>query len=172
MLVVSGHAKGAATAMRQVGEMKISVPMLAMTHCDSAQIEQKFPKAAEGTLCASQWEAAMSYKDALFGSAADYARDFKAKYGYAPPYQAAESTASVLVFAKAFERAGSFETDKVRDALAQTNLQTFYGPIKFDGTGKNAGKPMVVLQVQGGKYVPVAPTAYASGKLNYPKPSM
>lgn len=172
LLVVSGHAKGAATAMRQVGEMKIHVPMLAMTHCDSAAIEQKFPKEAEGTLCASQWEAAMSYKDTLFGSASDFAKDFKAKYGYEPPYQAAESAASVLVFAKAFERAGAFEPEKVRDALAQTDMQTFYGPIKFDETGKNAGKPMVVLQVQKGKYVPVAPTAYASGKLDYPKPGM
>jgi len=172
LLVVSGHAKGAATAMRQVGEMKINVPMLAMTHCDSAAIEQKFPKEAEGTLCASQWEAAMNYKDSLFGSAADFARDFKAKYGYEPPYQAAESAASVQVFAAAFERANAFDVEKVRDALAATDMQSFYGPIKFDETGKNAGKPMVVLQVQKGKYVPVAPTAYASGKVQYPKPSM
>jgi branched-chain amino acid transport system substrate-binding protein len=172
LLVVSGHAKGAATAMRQLGEMKIGVPMLAMTHCDSAAIEKKFPKEAEGTLCASQWDAAMTYKDPLFGSAADYARDFKAKYGYEPPYQAAESSASVLVFAKAFERAGAFDPEKVRDAIAASDLQTFYGPIKFDGTGKNAGKPMVVLQVQKGDYVAVAPTAFAAGKLVYPKPGM
>jgi len=172
LLIVSGHAKGAATAMRQLGEMKINVPMLAMTHCDSAAIEQKFPKEAEGTLCASQWEAAMSYKDNLFGSASDYARDFKAKYGYEPPYQAAESTASVMVFADAFQRGGSFEPEKVRDALAVTDMPTFYGPIKFDETGKNVAKPMVLLQVQKAKYVPVAPTAYASGLFEYPKPGM
>ena len=172
LLIVSGHAKGAATAMRQLGEMKISVPMLAMTHCDSAAIEQKFPKEAEGTLCASQWEAAMSYKDNLFGSASDYARDFKAKYGYEPPYQAAESTASVMVFADAFQRGGSFDPEKVRDALAVTDMPTFYGPIKFDETGKNVAKPMVLLQVQKAKYVPVAPTAYASGLFEYPKPGM
>jgi branched-chain amino acid transport system substrate-binding protein len=172
LLVVSGHAKGAATAMRQIGEMKISVPMLALTHCDSAAIEQKFPKEAEGTLCASQWDSAMAYKDATFGTAADYARDFKAKFGYEPPYQAAESTACVLVFADAFQRAGAFDTDKVRDAIAATDLQTMYGPIKFDETGKNVAKPMVLLQIQNAKYVPVAPTNFASGKLQYPKPGM
>jgi branched-chain amino acid transport system substrate-binding protein len=171
LLVVSGHAKGAATAMRQLGEMKIAVPMVALTHCDSAAIVQKFPDAAEGTLCASQWEAAMSYSDTLFGSAGDYAKDFKARYGYEPPYQAAEATASVQVFADAFQRAGSFDTERLREALVRTDMQSFYGPIRFDETGKNVVKPMVLLQVQNGQYVPVAPTRYASGKLAFPKPS-
>ena len=172
LLIVSGHAKGAATAMRQIGQMKVSAPMIAMTHCDSAQIEKKFPKEAEAVLCASQWDSSMSYSDRWFGKAADYARDFKAKYGYEPPYQAAESSACVEVFVHAFETAGSLDKDKVRDALAKTNFETFYGPIKFDATGKNIAKPMVLLQVQKGKYVAVAPTKYATGKIEYPRPSM
>ena len=32
VLVVSGHTKGALTAIRQIAEMKVDVPMLAMTH--------------------------------------------------------------------------------------------------------------------------------------------
>ncbi len=172
LLIVSGHAKGAATAMRQIGQMKVSAPMIAMTHCDSAQIEKKFPKEAEAVLCASQWDSSMSYSDRWFGKAADYARDFKAKYGYEPPYQAAESSACVEVFVHAFETAGSLDKDKVRDALAKTNFETFYGPIKFDATGKNIAKPMVLLQVQKGNYVAVAPTKYATGKIEYPRPSM
>ena len=51
-------------------------------------------------------------------------------------------------------------------------METFYGPVKFDKTGKNVAKPMVLLQVQDGKYVAVAPTKYASGKIEYPKPAM
>ncbi len=172
LLIVSGHSKGAATAMRQLKQMNISVPMVAMTHCDAAQIEKKFPKEAEGTLCASQWDPAMSYQDRWMGTASQYAKDFNAKFGYDPPYQAAESSACVEVFAQAFEKAGSLDVEKVRDALAATDMETFYGPIHFDKTGKNAAKPMVLLQVQHGAYVPVAPTKYASGKLIYPKPSM
>ncbi len=172
LLVVSGHAKGAATAMRQLKEMHVQVPMVAMTHCDSAQIEKKFPKEAEAVLCASQWDASMNYKDHWMGSAADFAKDFKAKYGYEPPYQAAELAACVEVFANAFEKAGSLDVEKVRDALSDTDMETFYGPVKFDKTGKNVAKPMVLLQVQDGKYVAVAPTKYASGKMEYPKPAM
>ena len=170
VLVVSGHAKGAATAVRQVEDMRVNVPMLAMTHCDSAQIIQKFGDAAEYTLCASQWAPTLSYSDDLFGSAADFAALFEKTYGYAPPYQAAESAAAVEVFADAFERAGSLDTKKVRDALSATEMETFYGNIKFDDTGKNIAKPMVLYQVQNGEYVVVAPTRWASAKLIHPTP--
>lgn len=170
ILVVSGHAKGAALAVRQIQEMQIDVPMLAMTHCDSADIIGKFGDAAEYTLCASQWAPTLSYSDDLFGSAGDYAADFEAKYGYAPPYQAAESTASVQTFVDAFERAGSLDPDAVRDALAATEMETFYGNIKFDETGKNIAKPMVLFQVQDGEYVVVAPTQWAAAEIRHPRP--
>ncbi len=170
ILVVSGHAKGAALAVKQVAEQKVDVPMLALTHCDSADVIGKFGKDAEFTLCASQWDRSLSYRDDLFGSAEDYAQLFEKEYGYAPPYQAAESTASVQTFIDAFKRAGSFDPEAVRDALAATDMQTFYGNIKFDETGKNIAKPMVLYQVQDGEYKVVAPTKWASSKLIHPRP--
>ncbi len=171
ILVVSGHAKGAALAIRQIQEMQIDVPILAMTHCDSADVIGKFGDAAEYTLCASQWAPSLSYSDDDFGSASDYAKDFEAKYGYEPPYQAAESTASVQTFVDAIERAGSLDPKAVRDALAETDMQTFYGNIKFDETGKNIAKPMVLFQVQDGEYRVVAPLKWASSEILYPRPN-
>lgn len=171
LLVVSGHAKGAALAIRQVADMKVNVPMLALTHCDSADIIGKFGKAAEYALCASQWDRSLSYKDKYFGSAEDFAKLFEKTYGYAPPYQAAESAAAVLVFKDAFERANSFDKKKVRDAIAATEMQTFYGNVKFDATGKNIAKPMVLYQVQDGEYKVVSPPKWASSKLRWPTPT-
>lgn len=170
LLVVSGHAKGATLAIRQIADMKVNVPMLAMTHCDSADIIGKFGKAAEYTLCASQWDRSLSYKDKYFGSAEDFAQLFQKTYGYAPPYQAAESAAAILVYKDALERAGSFDTLKVRDAIAATNTQTFYGNIKFDSTGKNIAKPMILYQVQDGEFKVVAPAKWAKSKLRWPTP--
>lgn len=170
LLVVSGHAKGAVLAIRQVSDMKVNVPMLALTHCDSADIIGKFGKAAEYTLCASQWDRGLSYKDKYFGSAEDFAKLFEKTYDYAPPYQAAESAAAVLVYKHAFERAGKFDTKSVRDAIAATDMQTFYGNIKFDPSGKNIAKPMVLYQVQDGKLKVVAPAKWATTKLRWPTP--
>jgi branched-chain amino acid transport system substrate-binding protein len=152
-------------------EMLVDVPMLALTHCDSAQVAEQMGEAAEYALCASQWDASLAYEDELFGTAADYAVLFEETFDYAPPYQAAESSAGVQVFADALQRAGSLEPEAVRDALATTDLQTFYGPVKFDETGKNTGKPMVLYQIQDGQYKVVAPTEWASAKLVHPMPT-
>ncbi len=172
VLVVSGHSKGAALVTRQIADMKIDVPMLAITHCESAKVtdKKKFGNKADYTLCATQWAPTMSYRDDLFGSASDYAKTFEKEYGYVPPYQAAESSAAVEVYADALSRAGSLDPQKVRDALAATDMQTFYGFIKFDETGKNIAKPMALRQIQNGKYVVVAPSKWAEAPLIYPRP--
>jgi branched-chain amino acid transport system substrate-binding protein len=168
LLVVSGHSKGAALAIRQTKQMKVKVPLLAMTHCESAKITdaKKYGKgAAEGTLCATQWAETMTYKDPVFGSAGNYSKEFNAKYGYVPPYQAAESSAAVYVYARAIELANSFDGEKIRAALVSFNEETFYGKVKFAKEGNNIAKPMVLRQIQGNKYVPVAPLGSVSGKL-------
>jgi len=172
VLIVSGHSKGAATAIRQISEQKVYVPILAMTHCDAADIIGNFGASSEYTLCATQWAPSLAYKDDLFGSASDYAKLFEDTYGYAPPYQAAESSAAVQVFADALERAGSADPQPVRDALAATDMETFYGKIKFDETGKNIAKPMALYQVLDGEFKIVAPSDVAETKAVIPRPAM
>ena len=175
VLVVSGHTKGALTAIRQLSEMRVNVPMLAMTHCDAGKLSKQHGEKAEYALCAAQWHKSLTYEDNYFGNGMDYDRDYTAEYGSAPPYQSAESSAALLVWKAAFERANSFDTEKVRDALAKTDMQTFYGNIKFSNTGQNIAKPMVLFQVRcdGGKCANkvVAPTKWASAKLVHPVPT-
>ena len=175
VLVVSGHSKGALTAIRQISEMKVDVPMLAMTHCDASALARQHGKKSEYALCAAQWHKSLSYKDKYFGSASDFDRDFNTEYGYPPPYQAAESAAALLVWKDAFERANSLNKDKVRDALATTDMQTFYGNVKFSPQGQNIAKPMVLFQVRCGEGDTcenrvVAPTQWASDELVHPIP--
>ena len=148
VLVVSGHSKGALTAIRQIAEMQVDVPMLAMTHCDASKLAKQHGKKSEYALCAAQWHKELSYKDDFFGDGLKYDNDFNMEFGYTPPYQAAESSAALLVWKDAFERANSFDTEKVRDALAKTDMQTFYGNIKFGSGGQNTAKPMVLFQVR------------------------
>ena len=175
VLVVSGHTKGALTAIRQIAEMKVDVPMLAMTHCDAAKLSKQHGKNAQYALCASQWHKTLTYKDDFFTDGMTYDADFTKMFDYAPPYQAAESSAALLVFKDAFERANSFDQKKVRDALAATDMQTFYGNIKFAPGGQNVSKPMVLFQVMcdsAGKCENkvVAPLKWASAELIHPIP--
>ncbi|NQU56442.1 MAG: ABC transporter substrate-binding protein, partial [Rhodospirillales bacterium] len=147
------------------------VPMIAMTHCEAAKVIQKFGESTNGFLCPTQWAETLSYNGAAFGSAGDYDKLFKKTYeGYKNvPYQSAQATAAVLVWKDAFERANSFDTEKVRVALTKTNMSTFYGNIKFSKAGNNVAKPMVLRQIQNGKLNVVAPLKWASSKVNWPR---
>ena len=148
-LIISGHSKGAATAARQIDEMKVNVPMIAPTHCEAAKVQEKFPKTANGFLCPTQWVETLSKSDPMFGSAADWNAGFKADYpSYTSvPYQSAQASAAVYVFKEAFEAANSFDKDKLRDAISAVEMETFYGDIKFSAQGNNIAKPMFMRQI-------------------------
>ena len=150
-LIISGHSKGAATAARQIDEMKVNVPMIALTHCEAAKVQEKFPKTSNGFLCPTQWVETLSKSDPMFGSAADWNAGFKADYpSYTSvPYQSAQASAAVYVFKEAFEAANSFDKDKLRDAISAVEIETFYGDIKFSAQGNNIAKPMFMRQIDG-----------------------
>ena len=77
LLIVSGHSKGAATAVRQIDEQNIQVPMIAITHCEAADVVGKFGDAANDILCSTQWAETLTYSDSIFGTAAEYEQDFR-----------------------------------------------------------------------------------------------
>jgi len=173
LLIISGHTKGASTAVRQIGEKNIKVPMIAITHCEAADVTGNFGDTANDILCATQWSETLAYEDPLFGTAAEYEMGFKSAFpeykNKKVPYQTAQATAAVYVFKDAFERANSLDKEKIRDALSATDMKTFYGDIKFSAAGNNVAKPMVLRQIQNGEYNVVAPSAFASHKLNWPR---
>jgi len=173
VLIISGHSKGAATAVRQIGEQRIAAPMIALTHCEAADVIGKFGDTANGILCSTQWAETLSYRDPIFGSAAEYERGFKAAYpeyaNKSVPYQTAQASAAVYVLKDSFERANSLDKEALRDAIAATDLATFYGNIRFSKNGNNIAKPMVLRQIQNGKLNVVAPSEFASHKLIWPR---
>jgi len=116
----------------------------------------------------TQWESSMSWQGEHIGTPAQYAALFSARFGTAPTYIAAQSTAAGIVLMHAIEEGRSIDTDDVREALRATDLMTFYGPVRFDATGKNVAKPMGVIQIQNGQSVVVAPATVAVGAWIYP----
>ena len=174
ILVISGHTKGAVTAGRQINEQNIKVPLIAMTHCEAADVVGKYGAGANDFLCPTQWAETLTYSGPLFGTAQEYNAGITAAYpgaykGKKVPYQTAQASAAVYVFKDAFERANSLDKEKLRDAIAATDLKTFYGQIRFSEAGNNIAKPMVLRQIQNGKYVVVAPSAFASHQVNWPR---
>ena len=78
---------------------------------------------------------------------------FKQKYGYDMTGESVDAYVAMYVIADALERAGSTDPQKVRDALAATNLRTgpasivSYDGVQFDGTGQNKNAGIVIVQI-------------------------
>jgi branched-chain amino acid transport system substrate-binding protein len=124
---------------------------------------------AEGVLGSTQWTIKTKGQDKWFGTASDYAATFARQFnGRAVEYHGAEATAACLAFVLAVEKAGSTDPDKVRDALAGLDEQTFFGPIKFSANGENLTKSMGVIQIQSGKPVSVWPPEASEAPLKWP----
>jgi branched-chain amino acid transport system substrate-binding protein len=125
--------------------------------------------AAEGVLGSTQWTQKTAGSESFFGSATDYAKTFSAQFGgRQPTYHNAEATAACLALALAVQKAGSAEPDAVRDAMAGLDTPSFFGQIKFNPNGMNIYKKMGVIQIQGGKAVPVWPKDSAEASLKWP----
>ena len=77
------------------------------------------------------------------------------------------------VLKDALERAASSDRDKVRDAIAKTNLTDHIltqDAIRFDDTGEGINATPALLQVQSGKPVVVGPARFAETKPVFPVP--
>jgi branched-chain amino acid transport system substrate-binding protein len=121
---------------------------------------------AENTLEPTQWSPNSPWKDQFFGyTANDFAKMFETEFGYWPDYHPPQSAAALEVYQAALEKTGSLDPQKVRDAIAETNIMTFYGPIHFNAMGENIAKSMGVTQIQDGKPVVVYPPDAAEAKL-------
>lgn len=171
VFVGAGHFNSAVLFVRTAQELGFNPrAMLLTVGPDSPDFVKELGKDANYIMGPAQWDKTLAYEDEYFGTAADYAERYEKRWGEAPPYQSASSTAAALALHLAIEQAGSLEMDAVREALRNLDVTTFYGPINFDDTGKNVAKPMVTIQIQDGEVKVVAPKEVAKSTMLFPMP--
>lgn len=175
LLLAAGHLQDAILITRQARQLCLSPKAMGFSVGPSLPgFRSNLGSEADDIFGATQWTSDLKYQgDDQWGTPRAYARAFRAAYhGYDQvPYQAAESTAALVVFQHALQTAGSLQPAAVRQALSRLDLLTFYGRIKFDNRGINMYKPMAVVQLQpGGKTVTVFPFDVATKPALYPMP--
>ncbi len=121
-------------------------------------------KYAEYTFSVSQWLPSAKWA----GSQEFDAAFFKLTNAH-PAYHAMEAYAALVVAAAAVNNAKADKPEAIRDAIRAVDLQTPFGPIKFDAKGQNA-HPVLITQVQGGQYKVVWPADAAEVKAVLPTP--
>jgi len=102
-----------------------------------------------------------------FSGAQEMAQSYQTQYGKSAEATSGPAYAAVQILADALTRAGSLDRDKIRDAIAATDMSTVIGPVKFnpDGTGQVI---TVINQWQDGKQVLVWPPDQTTNKIAYP----
>jgi len=110
----------------------------------------EYPKlaggAAEGVLYATHWSPTYDTP-----ANAKFIEDFNAEYGHDPDLYATEAYTAGLVSVEAIRKAGSTDPQAVRDALAETSLDTPMGEITFDEKGDPTYGTFLVELLAGGK---------------------
>ena len=145
---------------------------------ESIFVKELGAKNTEGIMAPTQWMPNALYKDRDFGTAQDYFNTFVKKYGERPSYLPAGASAAGESLEAAVEKAGSVDTEKVRQALVSLKIDTIYGPIAYSGandpsglTGANVDRPMLTIQLDAeGNQIVVAPKAVAAAPVQKFKP--
>jgi branched-chain amino acid transport system substrate-binding protein len=158
-ILVAGHTEEAINFVQQEKELNVSPYILSLTVGPSeADFRKALGKDADYVYGVASWSTQMNFTGYIFKNTATFVKDFKKKFGYDPDYHNASAIADIAVYKDAIERAGSLDREKVRNAIAATNLSTIYGKVTFMDNGQINGTS-VVLQILNGEVVQVFPNA-------------
>jgi branched-chain amino acid transport system substrate-binding protein len=165
---------------RQLRELNVNPRMFAATvGTDYPRFHQILGRGAEFVYGPAQWEAELVTLRAggLIPIARQYpgAREFVESHRKEFPgadlsYHSAAGYGGCQVLMEAIRRAGSLDSEKVRDAILKMDLNTVFGAFKVDPDGFQIAHKMVIFQWQDGKKVIVWPEELAPGKPRFPTP--
>jgi branched-chain amino acid transport system substrate-binding protein len=170
-VLVAGHETEILNFIRQAKSLSVSPKMYSFTvGVPSADFRKALGKDANFAFGMTAWLPSATLKDQWFGDAEDFAKAYKAKYGYDPDYHAASGVADVEAYAQAIENAGTVDAQKVRDALAKLSFQSLYGTIAFGKNGQIT-LPQTVIQIQDEKVVAIYGKEGFIEQPKYPMPA-
>jgi branched-chain amino acid transport system substrate-binding protein len=167
--LLAGHTEESLNFTQQAKELNVSPKLISMTVGPSeADFRKSLGKDAEYIYGVASWSTQMNFIGYLFNDTKEFVKLFKEKFNYDPDYHNASGIADVAIFKDAIERAGTLDKEKVRAAIAATNLSTIYGRVQFSDNGQIKGTS-VVLQILGGEIYQVYPNGVKEPV--YPFPS-
>jgi branched-chain amino acid transport system substrate-binding protein len=95
---------------------------------------------------------------------------YEKRYGEKPNYHAGTAYGSLQVTEAAIKKAGSFDNQKIRDALASIEVHTILGRYKVDGKGMNEHEGLTFQILRGQRKI-VWPEKWAETKAELPMPA-
>ncbi|CAO3425985.1 ABC transporter substrate-binding protein [Azospirillum doebereinerae] len=138
---------GVVLQARQLG-IPASVRFIGGNGANSPKLGEIAGEAAEGLLVGSPWF--VDKKDAVNGK---FVADFRKKYSKDPDQFAAQAYDTMHIVAKAIDKAGAADSDKIRETLLKTDHTGVMGPFTFtEGRDPASTEGVVVLGMKAGKF--------------------
>ena len=148
VLVVPGYYQQVGQIAKQARELGMTQPIVGGDGFDSPQLIEVGGDAVEGAYFTTHFSA-----DDPSEKAQAFVSKYQSKYGVVPDAMAVLGYDAMHIVADAIERAGSMDSEALTDALSKTSgFPAITGNITINEK-HNAVKDIVVMKVEGGKFV-------------------
>ena len=157
----NGYYNDTVAQVRQLRELDINVKMFAATVGPALpKFVEELGSVAEYVVGNSQWE-----PKPILGHPGikEFIGNYERRFGKTPNYHAAGGYSALQIFAAAVKRAGRFDPEKVREALASIEVQAIRGRWKANEQGLSTIEGLTI-QIQNGKRVIVSPAHQAEAR--------
>ena len=170
-IYVTGYTQDLILVRKQMADLGVKAKIVTMiTGPAYKEFTDGLGDLANGISSWTWWHYATAFKGVgLWPTTESFYKEFVAKANSDPDYVHGSCAAGAVVLQNAIERAGSIDKDKVRDALAQTDIVTFYGPVKFSPNGMNQVRSVPIIQVQNKKIMVLQPDEIKNASLEIMK---
>ena len=151
----NGYYFDAVVQVRQLRELNINVKLFSATLAPgSPKFVEELGNTAEYVVGFSQWEP----KPHLLGHPGmkELTEHYEERFGEKPDYRVPRGYIEIQIYEAAVRKAGSFDPEKIRDALASITVGTVMGPWQVDEHGFMSIDGLAI-QIQNGKRVIVWP---------------
>jgi branched-chain amino acid transport system substrate-binding protein len=106
-----------------------------------------------------------------YPGAREFVESYKREFpGADLSFHSAQGYGGCQILVEAIQRAGSLDSEKLRDAILKMDHNTVFGGFRVDRDGVQIAHKMVMFQWQDGKKVIVWPEELAPGKPRFPTP--
>jgi branched-chain amino acid transport system substrate-binding protein len=157
-----------AAQLRQLREQNINLKLYSSTIGPALpNYAEQLGATAEYVIGFSQWEPLP--KILKHAGMEEFIAAYEKRYGEKPNYHAGGAYGALQVTEAAIKKAGTFDNEKLREALATLETTTIYGRYKVDAKGMNSHEGLTFQILRGQRKV-VWPEKWAETKPELPMP--
>jgi branched-chain amino acid transport system substrate-binding protein len=167
-ILSNSYFADAAAQVRQMRELNLNFKLFSSTIGPGLpKFAEQLGPTAEYIVGFSQWE---PLPDVLkHPGMKEYISEYEKRFGEKPNYHAGGTYGALQVTEAAIKKAGSFDNQKVREALATIEVTTVFGRYKVNEKGMNEHEGLTFQILQGKRRI-VWPEKWAETKAELPMP--